>query len=269
VRNLIAPALAGLASVLFSGLAAAAETSAAPAATAESVAQELANPLAPVTTLGAQARAEFGWGPDDDSHYTLRLQPSFFKPLRDRSAFLLRTIAPLRTTRFPASEAGLGDITLAPYLVPDITRSVFFGVGGALVLPTASDANLGTERWSAGPALIVAKTRNPVTWGALAQHLWSFAGDRDRDDVNVTTFQPFVTRVLGQGWSASANSELSYNWDARSGERWTVPVAVSGARVIDVGGQFINVGLAYVEYLDGPDLGPEREVRLNATYVIR
>lgn len=261
--------LAGLASALAAGIAHPAEAGGAPAATAASVAQELANPLAPVTTLGAQARAELGFGPDDDTHSTLRLQPSFFKPLRDRSAFLLRTIAPLRTTRFPTSEAGLGDITLAPYFVPDVTQSVFVGLGGALVLPTAADDGLGTGRWAAGPALIVAKAGKPVTWGALAQHLWSFAGDRDRDDVNVTTFQPFVTRVFGNGWSASANSEISYNWEARSGERWTVPVAVSGAKVIDVGGRFINVGLAYVEYLDGPDLGAEREVRLNATYVLR
>ena len=34
----------------------------------------------------------------------------------------------------------------------------------------------------------------PGKWviGALVNNLWSFAGDSDREDVNLMTFQPFV-----------------------------------------------------------------------------
>ena len=39
----------------------------------------------------------------------------------------------------------------------------------------------------------------PGKWviGALANNLWSFAGDSDRDNVNLMTVQPFVNYNIG------------------------------------------------------------------------
>ena len=44
------------------------ETRAGKAETVDQVAAELANPLAPVTTLAANVRAEMGNGPQDETH---------------------------------------------------------------------------------------------------------------------------------------------------------------------------------------------------------
>ena len=48
--------------------------------------------------------------------------------------------------------------------------------------------------------------KTPWTFGALANHLWSYAGDDDRADVNQTFIQPFVSYQLGDGWSTSGGS---------------------------------------------------------------
>ena len=42
----------------------------------------------------------------------------------------------------------------------------------------------------------------PGKWviGALANNLWSFAGDSDRENVNLMTVQPFVNYNFGKGW---------------------------------------------------------------------
>lgn len=239
------------------------------AKTVEEVAAELANPLAPVTTLAAIVRAEMGNGPEDDTHYQLRLQPSVFKPFADKSALLVRTIVPLRFTSWPTSDNGLGDISIVPYYVPDITSATFVGYGGALLLPTATEDGLGTGKWGAGPAAIVAKTGKPITWGGLVQHVWSFAGDADRADVSVTTVQPFFTYLLPEGWAATITSETTYNWEASAGNEWTVPFTLGTSKVMQFGSEFVNLGVAYVNYLERPEYTTKSEVRLSATYVWR
>ena len=135
---------------------------------AEKVAQK-DNPLSPVTTATGQLRTEFGNGPEDDVNHQLRLQPSFFKPFANRSAFLLRTIMPVLVKHWPTHDAGAGDVTLAPYYVPDLTRRTFAGYGAALGAPTATEDDLGSRKWTGGPAMIVARTGMPITYGGLAQ----------------------------------------------------------------------------------------------------
>jgi hypothetical protein len=234
----------------------------------ESVAADLANPLAPITTLAGQFRTEFGNGPDDDVNYQLRLQPSLFKPLNNQSAFLLRSIVPVSFKNWPTDDTGLGDITLVPYYVPDMMKQTFVGYGAAIGIPTATEDALGSGKWTAGPAMIVARTGNPITYGGLVQHIWSYAGDRDRDDISVTTLQPFLTYLLGGGWAASLNVEASYNWKADA-DKWTVPLAASMSKVVNLGGKYVNFGLAAVGYIERPDFAPDWELRVNATYVFR
>jgi hypothetical protein len=257
-----------LATALTVGLAHAADD-ASIRKTEEQLAAELANPLAPITTFVVQGRAEFGNGPDDATNYQLRLQPSFFKPLEGGSALLVRTIVPLRKLNWPTGDAGLGDISVIPYYVPDIRSSTFVGYGAALNMPTATDSSLGTGKWSAGPAFLFAQTGQPITWGGLVQQVWSFAGQDSRNSVSVATVQPFVTYLLGGGWSATVTSESSYNWNGAAGQRWVVPVTLATAKVVDFDGKFINLGAAYVNYVEKPQFAPDWELRLSATYVFK
>lgn len=236
--------------------------------TEEKVAADLANPLAPVTTVSGQFRAEFGNGPEDDENYQVRLQPSFFKPFAGRSAFLLRTIVPVPFRNWPTDDAGLGDITLVPYYVPDIQQRTFLGYGAALGVPTATDDALGSGKWTAGPAMIVARTGNPITVGGLVQHIESYAGESDRDDVSVTTLQPFATYLVGGGWAATLTAEAGYNWEADADE-WTVPLAASLSKVVTIGGRYFNVAVGVVEYVEKPEFAPDRELRASVTYVFR
>lgn len=235
---------------------------------AEKVAAELANPLSPVTTVTGQLRTEFGNGPDDEVNYQFRLQPSFFKPLADRSAFLLRTIMPVLVKHWPGDDAGVSDITLAPYYVPDLTRRTFVGYGAALGAPTATEDALGSDKWTGGPAMIVARTGQPITYGSLAQHIWSYAGNSDRGDVSVTTVQPFLSYLLADGWAASFNVETSYNWNADS-DRWTVPLAAGLSKVVNLGGKYVNLALAGIDYVEKPAYAPDWELRTSMTYVFR
>lgn len=236
--------------------------------TAEEVAAELANPLAPITTVSVQFRSEHGLGPADDVNRQVRLQPSFFRPFAASSALLVRTILPVRFNEFPSDESGLGDLSILPYYVPDTSARNFIGYGAAFGFDTASEDTLGSGRTTAGPALLFAATGQPWTWGGLGQHLWS-VDSSSRADVNVSTLQPFVTRLLGQGWAATLTSETSYNWEAPSDEAWTIPLAAGTSKVVSLGREYVNVALSGVVHLDNPEFAPDWELRLGLTYVLR
>ena len=62
------------------------------------------------------------------------------------------------------------------------------------------------------------------------------------------------------------NSEASYNWKADA-DKWTVPLAASMSKVVNIGGQYVNLGVAGVSYFKKPDYVPDWELCANVTYV--
>jgi len=66
----------------------------------------------------------------------------------------------------------------------------------------------------------------PGNWvyGVLAQNVWSFAGDSNAADVNKFLFQYFLNYNLGDGWYLTSTPVITANWEATSGNEWTVPL---------------------------------------------
>jgi hypothetical protein len=133
-------------------------------------------------------------------------------------------------------------------------------------LPIASDDTLGSGNWTAGPALLFAKIGQTVTYGFLAQHIWSIAGDSQRSDISVTTLQPFLTYLLGGGWSLTALSEMSYN---QENDTKTLPLQPGIAKVVNIGGSHFNIGMTVVNQTERRTGLPDNELRLGVTYVMQ
>ena len=94
-----------------------------------------------------------------------------------------------------------------------------------LYLPTASDDLLGADKWGAGPTAVVLKqTEAGWTYGALVNHVWSFAGDGKRKAVNQMLLQPIISYNLPGGWYVNSIPMITADWKADAGERWTVPI---------------------------------------------
>jgi hypothetical protein len=84
------------------------------------------------------------------------------------------------------------------------------------MLPTATDKQLGSEKWSAGPTGVVLVQPKWGTYGGLVRHLWSFAGDDDRASVNQTLIEPFLNYNLDKGWYLISDIIITANWQADS-----------------------------------------------------
>jgi hypothetical protein len=93
--------------------------------------------------------------------------------------------------------------------------------------------------------------------GILGRQLWSFAGDKDRKQVNQTLIEPFVNYNLDKGWFVMTDLIITANWNAKSGDRWTVPLGGGVGRVFKVGEQPINSRLEAYYNVERPDGAPE------------
>ena len=60
-------------------------------------------------------------------------------------------------------------------------KGFILGAGSIPLFPAAIDDLLGSEKWGSGPTGVVLRQQGAWTYGALANHFWSFAGDGQRD----------------------------------------------------------------------------------------
>lgn len=234
------------------------------------LAKQLSNPVASLISVPFQGNADFGIGPNEATRFTLNVQPVIPLAITDDWNLIIRTIIPIVDAESPAAgvddAAGLGDVLQSFFFSPKAPTADgwILGAGPVLLYPSATDDLLGAEQWAAGPTGLVLRQQNGWTYGALANHLWSYAGDGSRAEVNATFLQPFVSFTTKRQTTLGLNAESSYNWDAC---QWTVPVNLTVSQLVKIGGQPVQFfgGVRY--YLDAPDGGPEWGLRFGVTFL--
>ncbi len=237
------------------------------------LAQELTNPIADLMTIPVQMNFDHNIGPGDDgTKITTNVQPVIPFDINEDWNLITRTIMPViyQDDVFPGegSQFGLGDINLTLFFSPKQPSAggLTWGIGPVFLLPTATDSLLGAEKWGAGPAAIGLVLRGPWTIGMLANHIWSFAGDDDRLDINNTFMQPFVAYTWSSAWTASLQTETSYNWESKD---WSIPANAALSKLVMFGKLPVSLqgGVGY--WVESPDNGPEGfRFRLQANIVL-
>ncbi|MEZ0256822.1 MAG: transporter [Chthoniobacter sp.] len=158
---------------------------------------------------------------------------------------------------------GLGDITQSFFISPKETVGGWtIGVGPVFLYPTATDDKLGTEKWGAGPTFVVLRQQGGWTYGMLANHLWSFAGDNDRRSVNSSFVQPFIAYATKSKTTFTLNTESTYDWNE---SQWTVPVNVVVSQLTRIGKLPVQFAVGGRYYAEGPSGAPEWGLRFVVT----
>jgi hypothetical protein len=124
-------------------------------------------------------------------------------------------------------------------------------------MPTATDDQLGSDKWSAGPTGIMLIQPKWGTYGGLVRHLWSFAGEDDRANVNQSLIQPFLNYNLPNGWYLLTDIIITANWQADSSNRWTVPLGGGVGKLFKIGNQAMNVRTEAYYNVEKPDGAPD------------
>ncbi len=224
----------------------------------EKLAKELANPIASLISVPFQLDYNSNIGPDDNGdRYVLNIQPVIPISLNEEWNIISRTIVPVVTQNdiFPGagSQSGVGDILQSAFFSPKrpTASGWILGAGPVFLFPTATDDLLGVDKWGLGPTAVVLKQRGPWTFGTLANHIWSVAGDDDRPEISSTFLQPWLSYTTKEGMTFSVDTEATYDWKS---EQWAVPLYAEVSKVMELGKQFVSlaVGVRYwVENMDG------------------
>lgn len=235
----------------------------------EELAKDVQNPLADL--IQVQVGNDFGLGgePGNRLQYTLTLQPVI--PLNVSNSWNLITRSTFNVVSMPEFDSGAGriagasDLAMEFYLSPDKSTPFIWGFGPALVVPTASEPSFGTGKWSLGPGFAVIKQTQHWTYGVVANHVWSFAGSKNRENVSSTFVRPALYYTWGDGWTLGVDTETTYDSMAPHGEKWTVPVQVSISKVTNFLGRPVNLSFGIIPYAVAPAGSPSVAINFTVT----
>ena len=228
-----------------------------PSGDAHELAKQLSNPISSLISFPLQSNFDFGMGAGSGWRYTLNIQPVVPISLNPKWNMISRTIAPIiyqHNVAGVSTQNGLGDISQSLFFSPTDSKRFVWGVGPQFLIPTATNDLLGTEKFALGPTVIVLKQKEAWTYGALANHVWSVAGDDTRSNVNSTFIQPFLAYNTKDAWTYSVNTETTYDWTAN---HWNVPVHFQISKLVHFGKQPVSLGGAVRCWATSSSGGPE------------
>lgn len=223
----------------------------------EALAKKAQNPVADLISLPFQNNTNFDIGPKKENQNILNIQPVY--PINATSTWniITRTIMPVISQPQFLTRShrinGIGDTTFTAFLSPAESGKLTWGVGPAILLPTASNDALGLNKWAAGPSIVALAMPGQWVIGALASNIWDFAGSGERS-VNFFTLQYFVNYNLPNGWYLTSAPIITSDWTKASNARWTVPFGGGIGKILKLGKLPINAQLAAYKNVKTPEL---------------
>jgi hypothetical protein len=266
MRNILMGAVVGvgLPAALLAQEPAKPESKAQIEARAAALAKETQNPVADLVTIPIQFNWNTGGGLGDQTLQVINIQPVLPLALDDDWLLVSRTIVPLVNVPLASGDrsTGIGDIQEQLYLTAAKPGSVIWGFGPVFSFPTATNNALTTGQFALGPDFVILTMPGRWVIGAIANQLWRIGGSENTTAINSFFVQPFINFNLHRGWSFSTAPSITADWNAPSGQEWTVPLGMGVSKVSLIGKQPVNLSLQYYHNVVRPDNGPADVVRM-------
>jgi hypothetical protein len=215
------------------------------------------NPVASLISVPIQNNSNFAVGAYNRTQNVLNIQPVIPARISENWMLISRIIQPIvwqpTTTANAGGQYGFGDMNPTFFLSPAKPGKLIWGLGPAIVLPTATSTVLGQGKLSFGPSVVALVQPGHWTLGFLVNNVWSVAGSSHRPSVNQMTLQYFITYNLKKGWNINTGPIVTANWhnqaagdaangnDTTSGGRWTIPFGGGVGRIMRLGPQPVNL----------------------------
>ena len=226
----------------------------------DELARELANPGAANATMNF--KLEFrGFdgdlpGADRQDSTILTFQPvlPFILPNRNnlifRPAFGYGWGAPRRDPS-TGSFTGLDDWNDIPYDLLYSWQAGDWTLGAGVVGSIPVGSNTSSDNWLLGPSFLAVKTFDWGVAGAFPFHNEKVGGDGP--ETSITSLQYFLFYGLGNGWQIGTGPTMTYDWNAPSGQEWTVPIQLALAKTTAIGKQLVKFNLSAEKNIVRPD----------------
>jgi hypothetical protein len=205
-------------------------------------------------------------GPYNRTQNILNIQPvlPFFN-----GRLITRTIVPLISQPELSSESGstfgLGDITFTAFYAPESKGGLVWGIGPAINIPTSGEG-LGTGEWGFGPSLVLLRITKKLVYGGVINNVWSVD---ENNSLNLFYFQYFINYNLPDGLYLTTAPILTSNWNAESGDQWTIPFGAGIGKIVKVGGKLpLNLQASGYYNAVKPEYGADWTLRFMAVVLL-
>jgi hypothetical protein len=105
------------------------------------------------------------------------------------------------------------------------------GTGPVMLYPTTSANTLGGGQRGAGPTVVALQQSSGWTYGLLANHVTSFAGNDDGPYISLTSLPPFISYTMKTKTTIGLNTESTYDWRS---EARSAPINFSVAQLFKI-----------------------------------
>jgi len=229
------------------------------------------NPVSDLISLPFQNNTNFDVGAEGKTQNILNIQPVWPVSLNDEWNLITRTILPvISQPEFAPGDGrtnGIGDTTFTAFFSPKKpSNGLIWGAGPVFLLPTASDDALGQDKWGLGPSTVFLTMKGPWVIGSLFSNVWSVGGNGDQN-VNLFTWQYFINYNLPNGAYITSAPIITANWEADSGQKWTVPFGGGAGKVFRVGKQAMNAQASAYYNVEKPKYGADWQLRLQLQFL--
>jgi hypothetical protein len=203
-------------------------------------------------------------GENGRTRYSMSANPFIPVNLTEDVRLIARAVVPITSAPIRTNEraAGLGDTSASFMFAPNRNRDANFAIGPTTTLPTATSRDLGSQKWSVGPAVAVSATAGPWVYGGVASYNWSVAGVERRKDVSAITLQPFAYYNFTDGWAVGTSPTATANFAEPVKNMLTLPIGGGVYKVLkpDPNNALSLSVQAYANPIR-PDNGPDAQVR--------
>lgn len=237
-------------------------------ASAQELADKLANPVASLISVPLQNNLTYGIGPYNGSKYQINIQPVIPFKLSENLNLITRYILPVVDQQDVIAENshefGLSDATVTAFFAPK-TKGIILGVGPAFLVPTATEKFLGTEKFGVGPSVLVMHQGKGLSIGFIANQIWSVAGNENRADFNQFYTQIFLTHSYKSGASLGITSEITQNWE---GNTTLITLSPNVGAITKLGGQTMQFAvMPLIPIVGHSDIRPDWGLRAVVAFV--
>lgn len=248
---------------------------------AEKMARQLQDPLANIKAVMSDNDILFKTGQDETS-YSFSLQPLYGMGFEEQGFNLMsRAIIPILGMAPEAQKPNLGeplpqggshtwglsDIALQFFFSPRNDDPWKWGIGPMVSLKTRTDDDLAGAGWGLGPiAVLVGNLTDDISTAILGGHLWG-----DESNFSTSIVQPMVFYNIpgAPGWEIQYNNTIAYEWNASSGNEWTVPLGLGiGKTIAFESGYGLNLVLGYYYNVEKPAGAADYMLRISVNFIL-
>lgn len=199
------------------------------------------NPIADMISMPLQLNTTYRIG--ESHNYTqniLNFQPVI--PIGfEKFNIITRTIIPFVSQPNTAggdNTNGLGDMNITAFFSPNKASTVTWGFGPVFQLPTATSAELGSQKFGLGLSFVLIATQEKWVYGFLINNIWTTDALRTE---NKMLLQPIVNYNLPKAWYLVTSPLWQANWHATDGNQWLMPLGAGIGKIIKIGKTALNI----------------------------